>query len=64
VPRLGCDRVKAATTRLPRGSYRLTAPRICYGRVKATEGQLQSNNTKDRLRQGQGNHDKAAEGQL
>jgi hypothetical protein len=64
VPRLGCSKVKATTTRLLRGSYRMTSPRICCRRVKAVEGQLQIDRTKDRLWQGQGSHDKAAEGQL
>jgi hypothetical protein len=39
-PSIGCDRVKVAMERLSRGSYRLTMPRICCGRVDATEGYL------------------------
>jgi hypothetical protein len=30
MPRIGCDRVKVATTRLSRGKYRLIMPRIGY----------------------------------
>jgi hypothetical protein len=36
VPRIGCGGVKATTTRLLRGSYRLIAPRIACDRVKGT----------------------------
>jgi hypothetical protein len=49
VPRIGCGRVKAATTRLLRCNCRLTMPRIGCDRVKAAKGKIQADSSKDRL---------------
>jgi hypothetical protein len=40
MPRIGCNRVKEAMTRLQRGNYRLTVPRIGCSKVKEATTRL------------------------